>query len=120
MVIHNYDIFKWMKKPQFKSDQYRKARGGYSRFLDVICEHCSTKVLIYQKDGPGELRRLYMDRIFAPEKLVSLQNNSLEKISDLTCPKCKRVLGIPYIYEKEKRKAFRLFVGAVKKKVTKL
>jgi len=109
-----------MEGPKFKSDQYRKARGGYSRFLSVNCEHCGHKVLVYQKDGPGELRRLYMDRIFSPEKMIGLQNKSLEKTSDLICPNCKRILGIPYIYEKEKRKAFRLFVGAVQKKVTKL
>src|ERR1035437_3778816 len=107
-----------MKKHQLKSDQYRKNRGGYSRFLSIKCEHCNHKVLVYQKDGPGELRRLYMDRIFSPEKMIGLQNKSLEKISNLTCPNCKRVLGIPYIYEKERRKAFRLFVGAVQKKVT--
>lgn len=107
-----------MSKIFFKSDQYRNARGGYSRFLDVICEHCGQKVLVYQKDGPGELRRLYLDRIFAPETLVSFQNNNLEQIPELKCPKCKRVLGIPYMYEKESRKAFRLFVGATIKKVT--
>ena len=109
-----------MRRQQFKSDQYRKARGGYSRFLDVICEHCGTKVLIYQKDGPGELRRLYMDRIFAPGNLTNLQDKKLQDISELKCPKCKRILGIPYMYEKENRKAFRLFVGAVIKKVTTL
>jgi len=34
--------------------------------------------------------------------------------------KCKRLLGIKYIYEKEKRPAYRLFVGAVVKKIVKL
>ena len=109
-----------MKKPHLKSDQYRKTRGGYSRFLSVNCDHCGHKVLVYQKDGPGELRRLYMDRIFSPEKMIDLENKPLKKVSDLTCPNCRRILGIPYIYEKEKRKAFRLFVGAVRKKVTTL
>ncbi len=108
-----------MKKTIFKSDKYRNNRGGYARFLDVICEHCGTKVLLYQKDGPGELRRLYVDRIFAPDNLSNLQDKKIEEILDLICLKCKRVLGIPYIYEKEKRKAFRLFVGAIIKKVTK-
>ena len=103
----------------FKTDKYRKTRGGYSRFVDVICEHCSHKVLLYQKDGPGELKRIYLDRIVAPERLVNLENNKLQYIPELKCPKCKRALGIPYIYEKEKRKAFRLFVAAVIKKVTK-
>lgn len=107
-----------MKQSRFKSDQYRKVRGSYARFLNVLCEHCGAKVLVYQKDGPGELRRLYVDRIFAPDKLVKLQNKPLKQIPELICPKCRRVLGTPYLYEKEKRKAFRLFVGAVRKKVT--
>lgn len=104
---------------KFKSDQYRKARGGYSRFVDIFCEYCNTKVLLYQKDGTGELKRIYMDRIIAPKDLTNLQNKKLDNISELRCHKCKRVLGIPYIYEKENRKAFRLFVGTVVKKLTK-
>lgn len=107
-----------MQKSQFKTDQYRDARGGHSRFLNVMCEHCTASVLVYQKDGPGELRRLYMDRIVAPKNLAGLQNKKLRDISELKCSKCKRILGIPYVYEKEKRKAFRIFVGAVTKKVT--
>lgn len=27
-------------------------------------------VAVYQKDGPGELRRMYMDRIFSPKNIV--------------------------------------------------
>ncbi len=60
-----------------------------------------------------------MDRIFGSAGLANIQSKSLRDIPELKCPKCKRVLGIAYIYEKEKRKAFRLFVGAVIKKVTK-
>ena len=58
---------------KFKSDKYRKARGNYSRFLNVLCEHCGAKILVYQKDGPGPLKRLYLDRIFAPEDLINFQ-----------------------------------------------
>lgn len=105
---------------KLKSDKYRKARGEYSRFLEISCEHCGQKILVYQKDGPGELRRMYIDRIFKPESFSKLESKSINKIPDLICPNCKRVLGIPYIYQKEKRKAFRLFVGAVTKKVTTL
>jgi len=108
-----------MKNLRFKSDKYRKARGGYSRFLNINCDHCGHNVLIYQKDGPGELERLYLDRIFSPDKLVKLQNLSVNKVPNLTCPKCKSLLVIPYIYPKEKRPAFRLFTGAINKKVVK-
>lgn len=78
--------------------------------LDVVCDHCDQHVAFYQKDGPGELKRLYIDRFIdiVPEQ------------EELTCQACGRILGIRYIYEKENRKAYRLFAGAVKKKVVKI
>ena len=105
---------------KFKSDKYRKARGGHSRFLNVLCEHCGAKILVYQKDGPGLLKRLYLDRIFAPENLANFEKLPINKIPNLACSKCKSVLAIPYTYQKEQRKAFRLFVGTVTKKITKI
>jgi ribosomal protein L32 len=109
-----------MKKVSFKRDKYRESRGGYSRFLNVYCHHCGTKILTYQKDGPGELKRMYLDRIIAPNKLVKLQNLSIKNIPNLICPKCKYIIAIPYVYSKEKRNALRLFTGAITKKVTKI
>ena len=109
-----------MQKVAFKKDIYRKARGGYSRFLQITCHHCDNKILVYQKDGPGELKRMYLDRIVSPENLIRLQKLSIKKIPDLICNKCKYILAIPYIYPKEKRNAYRLFVGAINKKITKL
>ena len=109
-----------MKKVELLKDKYSKARGGHSRFLNISCHHCGTKILTYQKDGPGELKRMYLDRIILPKKLTELQNLPIKKIPNLTCSKCKYNLAIPYEYPKEKRNAFRLFVGAVTKKVTKL
>lgn len=95
----------------FKKDQYRTARGGHSRFLNVFCDSCSTHLFLYQKDGPGELKRMYLDRIHAPET-----NN---KKGDFACPKCGKVIGTFYTYEKEKRSAIRLYQGSVLKKQTK-
>ena len=109
-----------MIKPNFKKDKYRESRGVYSRFLNVYCHHCDTKILTYQKDGPGELKRMYLDRIVAPENLVKLQNLSIKNVPNLICTKCKYIIAIPYVYPKEKRNAFRIFAGAINKKVTKL
>lgn len=75
---------------------------------------------MYQKDGPGPLKRLYLDRIVSPQNLADKQKYAISKIPKLVCSGCKRTLGVAYIYPKEKRSAFRLFVGAVTKKVTKL
>jgi len=109
-----------MEKLELKKDKYKKARGGYSRLLEIKCEKCGNPVALYQKDGPGALKRMYVDRIFSPEKLANLQNVAIKKISNLICSKCKQIIGIPYIYQKEKRPAFRLFEGSVTKKVGKV
>ena len=94
-------------KQVLKNDKYRKTRGGYSRLLSISCEKCGSNICIYQKDGPGNLRRMYLDRIIDPK--ISLSRK------DLSCPK-GHLLGVKIIYEKEKRPAFRMFVDAVKKK----
>ncbi len=109
-----------MSKVNLKRDKYKSSRGGYSRLLSIYCYKCQSLVLTYQKDGPGNLRRLYMDRIFSPERLVNLQKFNIKDISPLKCTKCGFIMGIPYIYEKEKRKAFRVFQDALIKKVTKI
>lgn len=101
-----------MKKTfRFKSDAYKKARGGYSRCLLLRCEKCKQTILLYQKDGPGILKRLYVDRVIAPAGLPGRKNQNL------TCKGCKTVLGIPFLYKKENRPAWRLFAGAVEKEV---
>lgn len=98
-----------MDKLNFKfiNDKYKKNRGGYSRLLDITCEKCGSHVCYYQKDGPGILKRMYLDRI--------LDINETKK--ELTCAKCKSHLGNKIIYEKEDRLAYRLFVGAVSKSI---
>ncbi len=96
-----------------KKDKYKSVRGGYSRLLNVFCRKCESAILVYQKDGPGVLKRLYLDRIFEPANLTNLQALNLKEIPVLKCKKCGQMLGAPYIYPKEKRKAFRLFQEAV-------
>jgi ribosomal protein S27E len=96
---------------KFKSDKYKKARGGYSRLLDISCEHCGNHLFFYQKDGPGMLKRMYLDRIS--------ESGEINLSTNLICPKCKKLLAVPIIYEKENRPALRLFVGAVTKKIVK-
>lgn len=92
-----------------KNDKYRKVRGGYSRILQLSCAHCGKDFAQYQKDGPGILKRLYLDRLL---------NHSFTA-THLSCPSCKEVLGVKIIYKKENRPAYRLFAGAVSKKIVK-
>ncbi len=103
-----------------KRDKYKNARGGYSRILNISCRKCDHLVLVYQKDGPGNLFRLYLDRIFEPVELVGLEKQNLKDIAPLQCKNCKQFLATPYMYPKEKRKAFRLYADAVVKRIRKI
>lgn len=107
-------------KYRTKKDKFTKARGGYAELLSISCAKCRAEVLLYQKDGPGQLLRMYVDRIKAPKVLVEKVNGFRKKsqMRDLECSACKRVLAAPMLYEKEGRLAYRIFVGALKKKVS--
>ena len=89
---------------KIKKDKYQRARGGHSKIYEVACEHCKNKILTYQKDGDGVLKRMYRDRIV-----------SWSQEDSLSCNKCNRTFGINIIYQKENRPAIRLFVGSIKK-----
>lgn len=105
-----------MTRLSLKRDKYKSTRGGYSRLLNIHCHKCNNLVLVYQKDGPGNIRRLYLDRIFSPGKFVDLQKQAIKSIPPLKCMKCGFVIGFPYVYEKEQRKAFRVFQDALIKR----
>jgi len=91
----------------FKKDTYQKARGGTSRVLDITCGSCQAHVAFYQKDGPGILKRMYIDRFI----------DTKPSGPELACPTCGHILGTRITYKKENRAAYRLFVGAVHKKI---
>lgn len=97
-----------MTKLIFKNDKYKKKRGGYSRLLKISCEKCSSHICFYQKDGPGNLKRMYIDRINNPAISTARK--------DLRCPR-GHLIGVKMIYKKEKRPAFRLFVDAIVKNI---
>lgn len=98
-------------KAKFKNDKYKKARGGRSRLLKISCQECGSPVCSYQKDGPGNLRRMYIDRIIEPKVSIARK--------DLSCAK-GHLLGVKTIYHKENRPAFRLFVDSVLKRMVKV
>jgi len=91
---------------KLKSDKYKKARGGSSKLLQISCAECGEIICDYQKDGPGSLKRMYLDRISNPN--VSISEKSL---------KCSQghLLGVAIIYKKENRPAFRLIIESVRK-----
>jgi hypothetical protein len=108
-----------MSHIDWKNDTYRKARGGYARLFAVSCATCGTHLFYYQKDGPGIFKRLYLDRIYQSNAYTGLQHRALQHIPQLLCPQCGEHLGIPIIYRREQRLAFRLFAGAVTTKISK-
>lgn len=105
-----------MKKRTFTfiRDKYRDNRGNYSFFYNIYCENCGIHILLYQKDGPGPLKRMYLDRIIAPEELTYL--DAQERLQNLECKQCKRMIAIPIVYEKEGRKAYALLAYVTIKK----
>lgn len=82
---------------KLKSDKYKKARGGSSKLLEISCAQCGEVICDYQKDGPGSLKRMYLDRISNPS--VSISERGL---------KCSQghLLGVAIIYKKEKSASF--------------
>src|SRR5215510_8933519 len=108
-----------MSNIAWKNDAYKQARGGYARLLAVSCASCGTHLFYYQKDGPGIVKRLYLDRIYQSKVYEGLQHRALQHIPPLLCPQCGEHLGIPIVYQKEQRLAFRLFAGAVTTKIRK-
>lgn len=103
-------------KYKIKKDKYYRARGGTAQFLELSCGKCGNYIALYQKDGPGNLLRLYVDRIIESDFGIKLQ--SFVNKSDLPvfkCSKCDNIVGVPMIYEQEKRLAFRLIRGSIKK-----
>ena len=97
-----------------KKDKYLRQRGGKARMLNISCTACETFVLRYQKDGPGNLLRCYLNRIFAPPELEDLQRDpTIQKPKDmpnLACPNCHTVIGTPMRHIDD-RLAFRLRKG---------
>jgi ribosomal protein S27E len=98
---------------KIKNDKYKKIRGGKSKILALYCSNCENQILIYQKDGPGTLKRLYIDRIIVPQKKLSKDNKQL----NLICNQCKNLIGYPKIYKKENRQSFQLIPGIISKKI---
>lgn len=90
-----------------KKDAYSRARGGWSRILEIKCSKCNHLICHYQKDGPGPLKRMYLDRII----------NGPNKSTKLVCASCGEIIGSYYIYPKENRPAYHLQLGSVSKKI---
>ncbi|MDO8583327.1 MAG: hypothetical protein Q7R51_02255 [bacterium] len=93
---------------KLKNDNFRRSRGGYSRLLEIRCSSCNKKLFSYQKDGPGIIKRMYVDRIYG-----DVDGSSLK------CRNCNKLIGRLGIYEKENRPAYIIRLGTIKKTIIK-
>lgn len=100
---------------EIKKDKYFRDRQSTYVILGIRCATCGEEILLYQKDGRGGLKRLYLNRILAPETLASLQDTieNEKQLTMLNC-KCGTHIGIPMLH-REGRLAFRLIPGSFTK-----
>lgn len=105
------------RKIKIKKDKFLKKRGGNAKVINVSCSKCGNLIFIYQKDGPGWLKRCYLNRILEPEKFARLQQDLTIKepkdLRNLVCS-CGQVLGSPTKH-KDDRLAFHLIRGNFKR-----
>lgn len=78
--------------------------------------------MIYQKDGIGQLKRCYLNRIIAPPELEQLQRDpSITEPNNMTplkCHSCNTVVATPMRYSDD-RLAFRIRMGFIRKEINK-
>ena len=101
-----------------KVDKYLEARGGTAHMINVSCAKCGKKILFYQKDGPGWLKRCYLNRIFGIDKWEQLQHDKKtpNDLADLVCD-CGNLIGTPMMH-KDGRLAFKLIRGSFKRRMS--
>jgi len=95
--VPNIDAFK------FIYNRYTKSRGE-PRMYEIFCANCKKLVLIYQKDGSGQLLRCYFDRIHHPKTLTDK--------TKLNCQNCGKLIGTGMVYKPENRPAYRMIHAA--------
>ncbi len=104
-----------------KKDKYLRKRGRVAKIINVSCMNCGKLLFVYQKDGPGWLKRCYLDRILSPEKYEKLQHDKQIKepknMQNLKCS-CGFVIGSP-MKHKDGRLAFHLIRGKFKRALNK-
>ena len=104
------------RKYELKKDRFTRARGGSSELLLICCAKCRHPILLYQKDGSGRLRRIYLDKIRAPEDFADLKHTVASKsdLEGLRCPNDQELLAVPMVYKPEGRLALRIIRGSIR------
>ncbi len=105
--------------PKFERDSAYKKRGGTAGWLLLKCGVCRIEQMFYQKDGQGNLFRLYLDRITSSDGQRPLSNLNIDNIRALNCLSCEKIIGVPMVYKKDERPrvAIRLVESGVIKQI---
>jgi len=64
---------------KIKKDKYFQERGGTAKIINVKCANCGSLLFTYQKDGPGWLKRCYLNRIILPENIRACRKTGTSK-----------------------------------------
>lgn len=70
---------------KYKNPSHKKAKNTFT--LEVICGHCKTPILLYEKAGKGNLIKLQEHRIIS--SVFDLKAHE----DHLYCPNCKEQLA---------------------------
>ncbi len=86
---------------KFSNDRFKTRRGGTSKWLMVSCRECQDDLFVYQKDGTGQLLRIYLDRIFSVPSGERPYKGFVEQhLGALACLECETIIGVPMTYKK--------------------
>ena len=86
---------------KFSNDHFKTRRGGTSKWLMVSCRECQADLFVYQKDGTGQLLRIYLDRIFsALSGQRPYKGFTEQQLGALVCLRCDTMIGVPMTYKK--------------------
>ncbi|MBI5071889.1 hypothetical protein HZB93_03305 [Candidatus Falkowbacteria bacterium] len=105
---------------KIKKDKYFRERGGKAKIIDLSCAVCGQYLFTYQKDGPGWLKRCYLNRVIISGQFLKLFDKKIKdqkEMKNMIC-QCGTLIGVPMCH-KDKRLAYRLERGKFKRKNSK-
>lgn len=101
---------------RIRRDRFYKTRGGTATLLRIQCSRCASEVCVYQKDGNGQLLRLYWDRVLVSRCSAAHEPGATrDDMTPLACNTCGLLIGIPMVYIREDRLAWRLSPGSIRR-----
>lgn len=105
-------------KELIRRDKFYRSRGSTATIMVITCSRCNKNICTYQKDGTGNLHRIYLDRIISSDPLFKIpgynKSLSFNDLPNLVCS-CRNIIAVPMVYKKEGRLAFRLLRGSIHK-----